>query len=76
MEVVPKDKELFVQVISDEVEGILAETKKLMSFGENIIVKIPASPNGLNSTFNYTINKPQYLSLLVCIPFLMLFYTY
>ncbi len=49
VEVVPKDKELFVQVISDEVEGILAETKKLMSFGENIIVKIPASPNGLKA---------------------------
>ncbi len=49
IEVVPKDKELFVQVISDELEGIIAETKKLMSFSENIIVKIPATPNGLKA---------------------------
>ena len=49
VEVVPKDKELFMQVISDEVEGIMAETKKLMSLGKNIIVKIPASPNGLKA---------------------------
>ena len=49
IEVVPKDKELFVQVISDELKGIIAETKKLMSFSENIIVKIPAPPNGLKA---------------------------
>ncbi len=49
IEVVPKDKELFVQVISDELVGIIAETKKLMSFSENIIVKIPATPNGLKA---------------------------
>lgn len=49
VEVVPKDKTLFVQVISDEVEGIIEETKKLMSLGKNIIVKIPASPNGLKA---------------------------
>ena len=49
IEVVPKDKELFVQVISDELEGIIAETKKLMSLSENIIVKIPATPNGLKA---------------------------
>ena len=49
VEVVPKDKELFMQVISDEVEGIMAETKKLMSLGKNIIVKIPATPNGLKA---------------------------
>ena len=49
IEVVPKDKELFVQVISDELKGIIAETKKLMSFSENIIVKIPATPNGLKA---------------------------
>lgn len=49
VEVVPKEKTLFVQVISDEVEGIQQETKKLMSLGENIIVKIPATPNGLKA---------------------------
>lgn len=49
IEVVPKNKELFVQVISDELEGIIAETKKLMSLSENIIVKIPATPNGLKA---------------------------
>ena len=49
IEVIPKDKELFVQVISDELEGIIEETKKLMSFSENIIVKIPATPNGLKA---------------------------
>ena len=49
IEVVPKDKELFVQVISDELVGIIEETKKLMSFSENIIVKIPATPNGLKA---------------------------
>lgn len=49
IEVVPKDKELFVQVISDELEGIIEETKKLMSLSENIIVKIPATPNGLKA---------------------------
>ncbi len=49
IEVVPKDKELFVQVISDELVGIIEETKKLMSLSENIIVKIPATPNGLKA---------------------------
>ncbi len=49
IEVIPKDKELFVQVISDELEGIIEETKKLMSLSENIIVKIPATPNGLKA---------------------------
>ena len=49
IEVVPKDKELFVQVISDELVGIIEETKKLMSLSENIIVKIPATPKGLKA---------------------------
>lgn len=49
IEVIPKDKELFVQVISDELVGIIEETKKLMSLSENIIVKIPATPNGLKA---------------------------
>ena len=49
IQVVPKDKELFVQVISDELVGIIEETKKLMSLSENIIVKIPATPNGLKA---------------------------
>ncbi|MEY8319855.1 transaldolase family protein [Lachnospiraceae bacterium 46-61] len=49
IEVVPKNKELFVQVISDELVGIIEETKKLMSLSENIIVKIPATPNGLKA---------------------------
>ncbi|USF29242.1 transaldolase family protein [Clostridium sp. MD294] len=49
VEIVPKHKDLFVQVISDEVEGIITETKKLMSLSNNIIVKIPASPNGLKA---------------------------
>ena len=49
IEVVPKNKQLFVQVISDDVEGIISETKKLMSLSKNIIVKIPASSNGLKA---------------------------
>ncbi len=49
IEVIPKNKQLFVQVISDDVEGIISETKKLMSLSKNIIVKIPASSNGLKA---------------------------
>ena len=40
IEVIPKNKQLFVQVISDDVEGIISETKKLMSLSKNIIVKM------------------------------------
>ena len=49
VEAVTKNKELFLQVISDDVEGIISETKKLMSLSKNIIVKIPASSNGLKA---------------------------
>lgn len=46
---VPKDKVLFLQVISEETEKIVEETKKLMSLREKVIVKIPATPNGLRA---------------------------
>lgn len=46
---VPEGKELFLQVISDDVEGIIKETKALMALSEHIIVKIPATPNGLQA---------------------------
>lgn len=46
---VPKDKVLFLQVISEETEKIVKETKKLMSLREKVIVKIPATPNGLRA---------------------------
>lgn len=49
VEVVPAGKNLFIQVISDEVDKIIEETKALMSLGDNIIVKIPATPNGLKA---------------------------
>ena len=49
VESVPKGKDLFLQVISDEVDKIIEETKVLMSLGDNIIVKIPATPNGLKA---------------------------
>lgn len=45
----PSDKELFLQVISEDIEGIIQETKELMDLGNNIIVKIPATPNGLQA---------------------------
>lgn len=46
---VPEGKELFLQVISDDIDGIMKETKELMALGDNIIVKIPATPNGLQA---------------------------
>lgn len=49
VESVPAGKDLFLQVISDEVDKIIEETKVLMSLGDNIIVKIPATPNGLKA---------------------------
>ena len=49
VESVPAGKDLFLQVISDEVDEIIEETKVLMSLGDNIIVKIPATPNGLKA---------------------------
>lgn len=49
VESVPVGKELFLQVISDEVEKIIEETKVLMSLGDNVIVKIPATQNGLKA---------------------------
>lgn len=49
IENVPEGKEIFLQVISDEVDKIIEETKALMSLNENIIVKIPATANGLKA---------------------------
>ena len=49
IENVPEGKETFLQVISDEVDKIIEETKALMSLNENIIVKIPATANGLKA---------------------------
>lgn len=49
VESVPAGKDLFLQVISDEVDEIIEETKVLMSLGDNIIVKVPATPNGLKA---------------------------
>lgn len=49
VESVSLEKELFLQVISDEVDKIIEETKALMSLGDNIIVKIPATINGLKA---------------------------
>lgn len=46
---VPKDKVLFLQVISDETDRIMEETKMLMSLREKVVVKIPATPNGLRA---------------------------
>jgi TalC/MipB family fructose-6-phosphate aldolase len=46
---VPEGKEIFLQVISDDVEGIEQETKALMALRDDIIVKIPATPNGLKA---------------------------
>lgn len=46
---VPKDKILFLQVISDETDRIMEETKMLMSLREKVVVKIPATPNGLRA---------------------------
>lgn len=46
---VPADKELFMQVIAEDTEGIIADTKKLMSLQSNVLVKIPATPAGLQA---------------------------
>jgi fructose-6-phosphate aldolase 2 len=46
---VPEGKVLFLQVISDETDKIIEETKKLMSLREKVVVKIPATPNGLRA---------------------------
>lgn len=47
VENVPKDTELYLQVLAQDHEGIIKETKQLMSLSPNIIVKIPATPEGL-----------------------------
>ena len=44
---VPKDIELYLQVIAQDYEGIIKETKQLICLSPNIIVKIPATPDGL-----------------------------
>lgn len=49
IESVPKEKEVFLQVISDDEEGIIRETKALMELRENVIVKIPATEQGLKA---------------------------
>lgn len=46
---VPENKEIFLQVISEDVEGIIRETKALMALREGIIVKIPATRNGFKA---------------------------
>lgn len=46
IEQVPKDLELYLQVLALDHEGIIAETKYLMSLSPNIIVKIPGTPEG------------------------------
>lgn len=46
---VPKDKVLFQQVISDETDRIMEETKMLISLREKAVVKITATPNGLRA---------------------------
>jgi TalC/MipB family fructose-6-phosphate aldolase len=46
VENVPSDLELYLQVIAQDHEGIIRETKKLMALSPNIIVKIPATPEG------------------------------
>ena len=46
VEQVPKDLELYLQVLALDHEGIIAETKYLMSLSPNIIVKIPGTPEG------------------------------
>lgn len=47
VENVPKEVELYLQVLAQDHEGIIRETKYLMSLSPNIIVKIPATPEGL-----------------------------
>ena len=49
IESVPKGKEVFLQVISDDEEGIIRETKALMELREDVIVKIPATEQGLKA---------------------------
>lgn len=49
VKVAPKDRELFVQVIADDEEGMIEDAKKLMALGDNVIVKIPATPAGLRA---------------------------
>lgn len=46
---VPEGKEIFLQVISDDVEKIIKETKALMALRKDIIVKIPVTANGLKA---------------------------
>lgn len=46
VENVPKEIELYLQVIAQDHKGIIKEVKQLMSLSPNIIVKIPATPEG------------------------------
>lgn len=46
VENVPQEMELYLQVIAQDHEGIIKEVKQLMSLSPNIIVKIPATPEG------------------------------
>lgn len=49
LEAVPKDRPLFMQVIADDVETIVAEAKRLASLRERLVVKIPATESGLQA---------------------------
>lgn len=43
---VPKEMDLYFEVIATDHGRIIEETKKLISLGKNVTVKIPATPEG------------------------------
>lgn len=49
IKVVPRDTKIFVQVIAEDEEGMIKETKALMGLRDKIIVKIPATPTGMRA---------------------------
>ena len=57
MKVVPKEMDLYFEVIATDHDGIVEETKKLVSLGENITVKIPATPEGFVAIRELTVDS-------------------
>lgn len=49
LEAVPADKLLFMQTIADDVDTIVAEARRLASLRKRMVVKIPATADGLQA---------------------------
>lgn len=49
LNILSEDQLLFVQVIANDVEGMIKEAKYINGLGKNVYVKIPATTNGLKA---------------------------